>query len=132
MDLLSGLIEGDSGGGANVQESLSNLNAEGLSKLSSRLEDKKQHKEKEIEARKDALMKAGKGEDEAYDQALREKGEGGKKRGDALQELVDAQKRLADLQAEQKNEVQRVRVMGDMRLVDDDGNAVSLKPVSKT
>lgn len=133
-DLTAGLISGDS----NIRGTLSGMGVEGLNELGGHLDKSRADIEAKISAEADRLIKGDPDEYKDKDGNIdREKaiqdamGTGEGSLGGELKKLDAAQQRLGQLKEEKEQGVQPVRVVGDFRLVDDQGNTVTLQSANQ-
>jgi hypothetical protein len=126
---LASLVQGLIGGDSNIQGTISDLGGEGLGDLGSHLDASRADVEARIEAEAQKILSSG---GAANIDAAREMAKGANKGalGKEKSDLDQAQKRLQELK-EEKAGIQPVRVVGDFRLVDDEGNTVSLQSSNK-
>ena len=121
--IIRGLLEGVDDD-QSIASVMNNMDLDDMEGVSEKLEANRT--EMEANLRKE-VRKAGGGE-RGLDVAMQQ--QAGKGKGTFAEELgkiADAQERVAEMMDKEKK-VQPVRVVGDFRLVDDDGNTVSLKP----
>lgn len=126
MSFTQGFIQGD----PNIQGSLLDLSGEGLDSVAKELDKYRADVEGRIEAKAQERVRSGESAtiEEAREAVLSNTGKGTLSK--ELRDVKDAEKRLKEIQRE-KQEVQPVRVVGDFRLVDDQGNTVTLQSANQ-